>query len=207
MDPVSVLSVCCLNCCQDPLVSRSVIGKVSFPILLRQREKRFHRSETASISSLHRSETVAIWWRGVAIWAAVEVVYGGGQRLIGEGGGVGLRRGSRRHRCASTTSSSTAMHPPRRRILHGSASTMAQYQRWHRPQRGVASSTAQHRGWREICTSVSPVSFPSARDLHGEGVSSYRRSTFLLPMAWIGSLDDIFEVSLCVLIWMLVVVR
>jgi hypothetical protein len=41
-------------------------------------------------------------------------------------------------------------------------------------------STAQYQGRREICTSVSPVSFPSARDLHGEGVRSYHRSMFFV---------------------------
>jgi hypothetical protein len=46
---------------------------------------------------------------------------------------------------------------------------------------------AYHRGRREICTAFSPVSFSPARDLHGEGVSSYHRTTNLLPMAWIGS--------------------
>jgi hypothetical protein len=39
---------------------------------------------------------------------------------------------------------------------------------------------AQHRGRWEICTSVSLVSFPLVRDLHGEGVSSYRRSTIFV---------------------------
>jgi hypothetical protein len=71
----------------------------------------------------------------------------------------------------------------------------------HSPRRSIdddiVHGAAQHRGRREIYTVFSPVSFPPARDLHGEGVSSYRRSTNLLPMAWIGSLDDIFEVSLC----------
>jgi hypothetical protein len=141
----------------------------------------------ASISSPHRSETAAIWWRGAAIWAAVEVVSG---RLSAEvvsdsaarevvlvcGEGVGAIAVHRRRL------------RPLRRILHGDASSTAQHRRRRSIDDGIihgavsmtASSTAQHPAWREICTSVSPVSFPSARDLHGEGVSSYHRSTFVV---------------------------
>jgi hypothetical protein len=116
---------------------------VSFPILLRQREKRFHRSETASISSLHRSETTAIWWRGAAIWAAVEVVSG---RLSAEvvsdsaarevvlvcGEGVGAIAVHRRRL------------RPRRRILHGDASSTAQHRRRRSIDDGIVHGATQH---------------------------------------------------------------
>jgi hypothetical protein len=71
-----------------------------------------------------------------------EVVCGGGHRLSSEGGGVGLRRGSRRHRCASTKTWSTAMHPPRLSIDDGAVSATASSTARHNIEHGAVSRTA-----------------------------------------------------------------
>jgi hypothetical protein len=134
------------NCYRTPLVSGSVIG-TAVPHFAPSERDGSSAGETASISSLHRSETAAIWWRGRRFglrWRWSREVFSG------EGGGVGLRRGSRRHRCASTTASSTATHPPQRHILHGSASTTAQHRRWLSIGDGIVHRAAHHRARRSI---------------------------------------------------------
>jgi hypothetical protein len=159
------LSVSCPRPVTGPHLSAALLEEQPFPISLQRRETAVPRR------NLGRDSTGAKRRRsGGAGGDLVVLACGGGGGLgrwsvevvSGEGGGVGQRRGSRRHQAASTTASSMATHPSRRSILHGARISTAQQRSRRSICRGAASSTAQHRGRREICTAFSLVSFSPA---------------------------------------------
>jgi hypothetical protein len=134
-----------------PHLLAAVLEELPFPISLHRRETAVSQRRQSRASTGERQrrsggaggDLVVLAGRGggggLGRWSAKVV--------CGEGGGVGQRRGSRRHRAAPTMAPTTAHNPPCRSILHGAASSTAQ----HLPRRSIKNGAASR----------------TVRDLHG----------------------------------------